>query len=1143
MASPGRKLAGDVEMTFCLFFDKVADLTPDQATRTYQLEYRRGTKINGKSERVRADRSRREVAFNMNATIRCTLQPMANRRQFKPKPLSVHVVEVERNVTVIEIAVNLAEYVLDERMTMHKFSALALVPPAALAFGIRGETTARWNALNAAEQQRLSTCPESDEEDEEYEEDFGSSASSNDDDVFRGAPRDEDEENSPPPRAGSQARVRAPVDGERTYAWRDRGAETRRSASGRRLSEPGSRRTSVARPVTVVESVPVRAVAGPERDDHAEAFRPSGSREVAEEFTEEGYESMRVIPQVASPQERSSRSLHAGVEASRASLEGYDTDDERNAAYDAASQGSSSPARGAYEEARRQEAEEERAALALKAEEQRREKEHKRRLEDIRREQDVRAAEESRMRSEAHKAEVTRASRELQTTVANLLRECRTSIQAATRVDVDGVRSNIPRAAMRIVTPLLDFAQEFIDGRDSSRDAISGNVLPRGAGLLLLVHDLIVMLRWDIAATTQFDRRQTGAWVHCLVLLLNALLQHYFSDDVKVTLPLMYNKVAMAQMVQETRESTEGAKRRGKGKWWRSLRRPRKPVRGQSSELGQTLAGRDRAMGCISECSSSFYVARTELDDMWRKHAAALETTPGDANSTAFPMLSALPTALFWNPPEGLPPAQKKLSNSPLWAMLNDLVHRTLNRNIADDVSAESAVQSVFATLAIEIDMALHELLIQCVRTHMEPLGDLAFDALATPDAVMLPALINALDALYDELMYTDADADRHSAVARAHLWDNDLSVLVASDIIRLALEEVSNGVLNQNHRRLYDAEQEHLRSQREAARRAKSNKKGQQQHVDPADAGIMVPVPRGPCELFILCTPDDGLRLKQRLDTLEEWLRGKGLNECTYVALLPLRSLCDALILPSEAFLDATTRRDALSSVPAPMLRAVFAALQPAPWEDEYDVQAGIAARKELVANVYGDPAPYVRPATIVPRTADVDFSFLDLLATPSPFYGSTEDIAVLLRDAEKAERTRFEAALVAKKKNSKLAEPVLDHCFVLVGPQFLDCGTSQRDTSVVQQFRGACITTLWDTTPYRRSINIDPENVMAALLDEERTPESFLPRSSTLQPAHDVINHGAAHARRKQVFIAVANAFRPSAREGHVRYTSLVK
>jgi hypothetical protein len=138
---------------------------------------------------------------------------------------------------------------------------------------------------------------------------------------------------------------------------------------------------------------------------------------------------------------------------------------------------------------------------------------------------------------------VANASLELQQEIRRLLEDVRNNVHDAARLEVDGVRANVPRGAMRLSRALSDYTRKLLtqeipivphgelynDEKDRpvfNDDQDSGDegegfeqkrleseerrpLLPPEAGLQLLAHDLIVMLRWELSPAT-LGHRELG---------------------------------------------------------------------------------------------------------------------------------------------------------------------------------------------------------------------------------------------------------------------------------------------------------------------------------------------------------------------------------------------------------------------------------------------------------------------------------------------------------------------------------------------------------------------------------------------------------------------------------------------------------
>uniref|UniRef100_A0A7S1M908 Uncharacterized protein n=1 Tax=Neobodo designis TaxID=312471 RepID=A0A7S1M908_NEODS len=911
---------------------------------------------------------------------------------------------------------------------------------------------------------------------------------------------------------------------------------------------------------------------------------------------------------------------------------------------------------------------------------------------------------------------VEEASLELQQSVAHTLSEVRDSVLVQARIELDGRKCTVPRAAQRVVAALDEHVHNMLSAPIPDREAIQRDaapaetgksldsdsdedtdaveaarldrvaarpLLPPEAGLQLFVHDLIVMLRWEVSPTPQ-HHCTLGAWMHTILLVLNHVLQRYTESDVAALLPEIVNArlnpnavgggwvdadalVRDALLVAAGQAKADRAQRRKNRRWWRSLRRPRvfgggkkkRPadahsppgmeiaVPGVPTILSSVIpllpehAGTERAVGSIVSMSPLFHSIGQRLDAMWTAHeeratgaarsgGKAGSNAPSSANfkkdaapdserltsEEAFPVLSRLPVNVFH---DGQAPAvQRRAAQSPLWDLFHDLVTEALPKSVDDtnrgpfsdprESPLNDAVRAIAAVLAFELDMALHELLIQCVQLHTDSLPDLAFAALAPfekkapnaaaddddfPDSVhaspersesrvMREAAVHAeaaeaaamdgssagnraafkwlqtaLKGLYEELVASEIGpeaAAQAPSVDRGYIWNNPLSVQLASDIVRLSLEQLCVLVLNENHRRLCA----NLGPAPKKSKKAKG----------PQPKFAFTPVSDTGCNKAgerVFCSIDDGLHLKQRLDAIEGWLDALPvqLGQGCRAALLPLRSLCDLLILPADVFLDHKVREGALDPLPAPMQRALFAAIRPVAWEHDDDVELGNEARQTLSEHILCtdvpdelaeqakdkknppqlpddcEPSAVALPFAIAYRSPERDFSAFDALTLPSPCYGSVELWQRVIDAARRVSVNRRKNAKNAKALKELPPPPPASWAPVQLSlTQSLDgyFGQLAEASRGPEDQRALAVTARWDTADYRESIGLSPSDELRReeqLLDARRGPDAYVAPDTVLtRVREDWDTHGERRSTREDARRALASALPPQRR-----------
>jgi hypothetical protein len=664
----------------------------------------------------------------------------------------------------------------------------------------------------------------------------------------------------------------------------------------------------------------------------------------------------------------------------------------------------------------------------------------------------------------------------------------------------------------------------------------------------------------------------------------------------------------------------------------------------------------DRAMGCLTSHSAVFHAASALLDDMWSTHeerllgslavankkqqqqqqqapaTAANGNSASNSNSNsaappaaaakmpveeAFPSLSTLPINLFWDRTQ--PAAHRRAAHSPLWDLLRRVVLDARPKNIGtktalrgpfDDPNTSpmiDAAQTIGAIVALELDMALHELLVQCATLHTDRIAEFAFPSVAptatkkpasprppasapaspprergeapshkllreaaehaaAADAAYVPGaggndaafkwLQTSLKSLYAELL-ASAGSERDAAEAAANapvdapyapaLWDSPLSVAFASEMIRLTLEQLCVLVLNENHRRIVA----NLKPNTEKPKKSSNNNKA------PApDKFVFTPITPEGLNVDgerVFATLEDGLQLKARLDALEGWLDNLPISLGVHcrTALVPLRSLCDLLILPADALLEEHVRRGALFPLPAPMQRALFAAARCVAWEHPDDVSAAQKARATLSTHILcppippkvgeskthvladqHDPSAVATPFAIAFRTPEHDFSFIDFLSLSSATYGALDQMHQVIATYNRV--VDEYAAVAGDAKAAKALPPVKEANLVptgIIATQALDGYGADSELAATHADlpRELQVTALWDTATYRESIGLssaDDKRREEQLLDPRRLPEDYIAPDHVFNTITSEWAQSDRHGARRDVRMSVALA-----------------
>lgn len=526
-SSPPRQVS-QIKMRFSFFFDALRHIPTALQSHAFSVSMSsRGDKHFAVSPKFTANQADQtadnmsNIGVNFVHHYECTMLPLATRQSYKPHTVRIQVTDHDTNRIIVDAEVNLADWMRNEKVPMTKLNVKALEPPTILVLSLVGMSLEAYKKQQveqaAAPERRADTAP-----------------------TAAAEPIEAHEEEAAPHAHESKPRA----------AWLER--------------EEYEETASAAPANSAAADVGQRK----ERDDHAakndDALGLEGGSEVPtqQHHHNEHHE-----------QEKQDATVVQEDEAAHRNRESQSNNNNDGGSQTHTSGAAKAPAgKGGAKAKPTPEA----IAAANAADAERRQRERRARGE-------VRRHEYERRYGDASVA--------LQQQVRAILDDIKDNILKPTRLDVDGVKCSVPRAALRATTALVQFADHALtapvavdrenwDSDDDGNIPDTTPVLPREAGLLLFVHDLIVMLRWDICPAL-LDPRHTGAWLHTLLHLLNSTLQTYLSADVTSLLPVMTQTQLMADqnpdgpkigLVGDTRPVATSRSRR---RWWRSLRIPR----------------------------------------------------------------------------------------------------------------------------------------------------------------------------------------------------------------------------------------------------------------------------------------------------------------------------------------------------------------------------------------------------------------------------------------------------------------------------------------------------------------------------------------------------------------------------------------
>ena len=184
-----------------------------------------------------------------------------------------------------------------------------------------------------------------------------------------------------------------------------------------------------------------------------------------------------------------------------------------------------------------------------------------------------------------------------------------------------------------------------------------------------------------------------------------------------------------------------------------------------------------------------------------------------------------------------------------------------------------------------------------------------------------LPRLLDELNVIYANVAYPQPVRGGSTAkvAAIADRKPGDIPPRVQgllAEVFRPIFFNINTALMNRMH----------IPSKADSAKdddsdaKAKADKKKKKQAADTEDQG-----PK-PAEIMQLKTAKDAMSLKLTVSALEQWCKDHNLyNECRK-ELLPLRQMCDLMILPKSIFVDIKTRMEICGLVPDEL---VFHALQ----------------------------------------------------------------------------------------------------------------------------------------------------------------------------------------------------------------------
>jgi hypothetical protein len=1036
--STGPTITADVKMVFSVFFDTLsvlpqhADGGGDYADAKYQVDFKRGKKIEGASAAEAFRERATELRFNYHNKFLSTLQPSPSGKSYKPKLFFVRVAATgadgAKRGAAIEMTIDLAQYVANQRMPLRKFVGVGHENGFRLFFAVSGMTEAAAKVDRARQAQTMAANPGSPSPLRRQLETAETTTITQDGEEAEADAEDDAAAAADGNIAPSESRM-YPMDGE---ADEEDDADLDVDYDNYD-EEDGELDAAAAEP------------AAEPRVKWRDRYRVAGSEEPAADASGEARATVDTDDEAADDDAAAGGDL-AIVVSLGAMAEGNQRSSAR------ASQGADGQAPIALEG-------EEDGVMSTQVEDG-----------------DVWTIEQHLVKEQNDwQAEIAVVIAKL----AKALNSEHLAEHAEGRVEALAAVTDALRRFSTLDNPSLHHAT---------------TVSPPFFPLILLVHDLVATIcTAEDAERGDISPVHRGTWLQSLTELLNFVLQRFFPDDAGQVFALAQRRFSLRQKQKQpaVKQYTDGELKSKKdqkeqkkidrlraglekkeAKKQKKVESQRKRLKKKEDAEAQAAADRaaasppkkrnwffNRNKGASGEApapSKKDQKARDEAQRKLDEHAAVVEaaerqlyekqqqndgTNPNLVRSrgsvfrnsvtlnlamktlTGHRYYHAVPASVLPISPapastflldDAHPDVSLAAASSPLWDLLRSTALESYDAASTEEdrrAACVGVIDTALALLAIKLDDALHGIVTTCLTPFLHRnqfIQSVAFSALADEGQPLLDALLHQLDSLMETLAAPEVEGSPQGSPDTSPerggadgLFAPALSMMVKTDVAKLALEQIVVAVLNENHKRLLIANKTLL---------------GTQTATSP---GIR--------------NADDALRLKRSVTAVEAWASTHGIAAPVAVVLLPLRQLCDAILLPSEVFADEEIRAEVLGALPRGMLHNLFKAFEPADYEQPDDVQLGADARADLVNAVYfWDPreaiqlesswkakfgknykasqaeqlALHTSSGFVVPRD-DNNFSFFDLLTTPSALYGSDEAAAerqMLMTDKERA-------------------------------------------------------------------------------------------------------------------------------------------